>query len=138
MHHSGYSLHDLAQVSKHKNIESLKLYLEQPTIEDMQKYSNSLFDYAEQKEDNKENDQSDDNDFEDPPRPTRNVYKDIQTHRSPTKNTNQNALVPVQNELEESTNSTTSNVMQMYGQNPIGMFVGANLNNCTINITMPK
>ena len=26
----------------------------------------------------------------------------------------------------------------MYTQNPIGMFIGAQLSNCTININMPK
>ena len=34
--------------------------------------------------------------------------------------------------------SQTRNIIQSYKQNPIGMFVGANLNNCTININMPK
>ena len=46
MHRSGYSLHEIAQVTKHKNIESLKCYLEKPTLEDMQNYSASLCDYS--------------------------------------------------------------------------------------------
>ena len=50
MHRSGYSLHEIAQVTCHKNIESLKYYLEKPTLEDMQNYSTSLFDYSCKKE----------------------------------------------------------------------------------------
>ena len=49
MHRSGYSLHDIAQVTCHKNIESLKYYLEQPTLDDMTNYSDSLFGYASHK-----------------------------------------------------------------------------------------
>ena len=33
---------------------------------------------------------------------------------------------------------TMSNILQTYRQNPVGMFVGANLTNCTININMQK
>ena len=46
MYKSGYSLHDIVQVTKHKNIESLKYYLQQPTLEDMENYSDSLFKYT--------------------------------------------------------------------------------------------
>ena len=34
--------------------------------------------------------------------------------------------------------SKTQNIMKMYCQNPLSMFVRANLNNCTININLPK
>ena len=33
---------------------------------------------------------------------------------------------------------TQGNVLQMYKQNPIGMLVGVNVTNSTINIQMPK
>ena len=32
----------------------------------------------------------------------------------------------------------TQNNMQMYRENPVGMFMGANLNNRTININLPS
>ena len=152
MHRSGYSLHDIAQVTKHKNIETLKFYLQQPTIEDMENYSNSLFQYAsttnkqvQGKEDNQPNAaESDDLDFEEPPHPTRNVYETVKAPGNTTNNSNKQ-LSLVSN-LDKDTNSdlltqtatSTSNVMKMYKQNPISMFVGANLSNCTININMPK
>ena len=42
----GYSLQEIASVSKHKNLESLKLYIQKPTLEDKQNFSDSLFEYA--------------------------------------------------------------------------------------------
>ena len=147
MHKSGYSLNDIAQVTCHKNIESLKYYLAQPTIDDMQKYSNSLFGYMAN--DDKENS---DNVFENPPVPTKNVYKMVENDQNKKATTSD--VVPYQANAYENTNSnnsnaqqnlglaipptTTSNIMQLYRQNPVGMFVGATLNNCTININMPK
>ena len=138
MHRSGYSLHEIAQVTHHKNIESLKHYLEQPTLEDMQNYSASLFDYSCKQ--NKENtNNSDDEAFETPPKPTRNVYETEQTKKK-NKNMQEcdptNQMVPYTQSSEIV--SSQSNIMQSYRQNPIGMFFGANLNNCTININMPK
>ena len=51
-------------------------------------------------------------------------------------------MVPFESNMaEQNLNENTmhsSQVMQMYKHNPIGMFVGANLTNCTININMPK
>ena len=74
MYKCGYSLHDIAQVTRHKNLESLKYYLAQPTITDMENYSNSLFDYTGGKTPQNGNSQSDE-DFETPPVPTKNMYQ---------------------------------------------------------------
>ena len=79
MYKSGYSLHDIAQVTKHKNLESLKFYLEQSTIEDMENYSDSLFKYAGANDENKNNNNTNnsDDEFETPPVKTHNVYADV-------------------------------------------------------------
>ena len=140
MHKAGYSLHEIAKVTRHKNIESLKYYLETPTLEDMQNYSKSLFEYSHQnttpKKENPTNN-SDDEDFESPPQPTRNMYAKQSKKQKETTPTNQ--IIPLSEASDvPSTQNTISNIMQNYRQNPIGMFVGANLNNCTININMPK
>ena len=138
MHRSGYSLHEIAQVTRHKNIESLKSYLEKPTLEDMQKFSNSLFDYSstdKSKAVEPITNKSDDEEFETPPKPTRNMYQSHAKKEKKSDPTNQ--LVPY-TQSNDIAQSQTSNVMQNYKQNPIGMFVGANLTNCTININMPK
>ena len=141
MHKSGYSLHDITQVTKHKNLESLKSYLAKLTIDDMQNYSNSLFDYT-----SNENKENSDDDFKNPPVPTKNVYKNVQKDK--IKPTSKNQVIPFEGQPDRHTNSqlslqpipptTNSNVMALYRQNPVGMFMGANLNNCTININIPK
>ena len=162
MHRSGYSLHDIAQVTRHKNIESLKFYLQQPTIADMENYSESLFRYAEKttekgKKDNNSNNNNNsnsDDEFEEPPVKTRNVYDDVvankQTKHNPNTPNTCTALTNYIPDNDETSNASTTstetnvtpvtmgNFMQMYRQNPVGMFVGANLTNCTININMPK
>ena len=137
----------------------LKFYLEQPTIDDMQQYSASLFNYTSNKQNtsnlsNNNNNNSDD-EFDTPPVRTRNVYDEVvgKKKEKPIPNTPQKAstsLVPYIPEPDNSSNNSnmsastqyspfnSSNFMQMYKQNPVGMFLGANLNNCTININMPK
>ena len=153
MYKSGYSLHDIAQVTKHKNIESLKFYLQQPTIDDMESYSNSLFKYADKENSNSNNNNNEpsDDEFEAPPVKTRNIYDEVKHGKKKeseptTPQQNNKAIVPFSPQYEENSNAssdvfppvTTSNVMQMYRQNPVGMFVGANLTNCTININLRK
>ena len=46
---SGFSLEEIAHVTKHKNIESLKHYLAGPTHEDKEKYNDALHAYAQKK-----------------------------------------------------------------------------------------
>ena len=48
---------------------------------------------------------------------------------------NQSPLTQIQN---NEGGILTQNISQMYKQNPTGMFVGANLINCTINVNMQK
>ena len=47
---SGHTLEEIAHVLKHKNLESLKHYLDAPTLKDKENYSTSLF-----KDTNKDN-----------------------------------------------------------------------------------
>ena len=63
MKRSGYTLQDMAFVTKHKNLESLKFYLEQPTLEDKENVSKDLFKYTS----NSDHDDNDDDNFEVPP-----------------------------------------------------------------------
>ena len=144
MARSGYSLHNIAQVTCHKNIESLKYYLEKPTLDDMEQYSISLFKYAGGDKKKKKKTPSaaqgkandnDDEDFEEPPRPTCFMYLISERHEKENKDLQLQPKLPHNQVAAPFTNSTN---MQILCQNPIGMFMGANLNNCTININMPK
>ena len=118
MHKLGYSLHDISQVTKHKNIESLKCYLDKPNLDDFEKYSTSLFKYA-----SKENEIPNSNEeFEEPLKPTRRMY-DVKTKKTKTSKVESvgNEIEPLEPINKNSvvtptmTSSTlTSNVMQMY------------------------
>ena len=46
MHKSGYSLEQIAHVTKHKNLDSLKHYIAGPTMSEKGNYNQSLFDYG--------------------------------------------------------------------------------------------
>ena len=46
MHQEGFSLQEIAHVTKHKNLDSLKHYVSAPTLHDKQRYNDGLFSYA--------------------------------------------------------------------------------------------
>ena len=151
---AGYSLVEIASVSKHENFESLKRYIEKPMIKDHENFSTDLFKYTGVSSD------SDMDDFETPPPPppkkqkphknssAQSKPKSKKSKSQPAATKNQSQLVPVHakvsdddltnSEISSVRNENTSNVMQMYKQNPTGMFMGAQLSNCTININMPE
>ena len=123
-------------------------------MQDKENFPNDLFKVTG----NQESDTDSDDDFNPPPppkfkkkkNPNSTISKPLdqqapQNQIVPIGNQNQNQLVQVQPnaqiDLPENQNANPTNnnqIMQMYKQNPNGMFVGANLSNCTININMPK
>ena len=68
MHKHGHSLQEIANIVKHKNLESLKWYLEAPDQKDKENYCKSLSKYVGSK-DTLTNEDSDISDFEPPPAP---------------------------------------------------------------------
>ena len=49
---SGFQPHQIAAVTKHQSLESLKHYIEKPTIEDCAVFSNALSNYGAKKKSN--------------------------------------------------------------------------------------
>ena len=151
---AGYSLEEITWAQKHKNLESLKRYLAKPSMEDKENLSNDPFKATG----DSDSDSDDANSFNPPPPPKKKKQKknvastiskppDQQTHdmneivQIEKQNDNQNQLVPLKpnDQVDLPENQITNNqIMQMYKQNPFGMFVGVTLSNCTININMPK
>ena len=135
MKKAGYSLQEIALVLQHKSLESLKHYLDQATMEDRENFSKDLFKGTG----GSLTDSNDDLDFEPPPPPKRKPkVKKIKKTNKGCDEIPQNAVAIQENKSPEKSVPSSQNVMQMYKQNPIGMFVGAQLSNCTININMPK
>ena len=62
-----HSLEEVAYVLKHKNLESLKHYLDTPTLKDKENYAKSLFTYTSN--DNNEDNIPDLDNIELPPPP---------------------------------------------------------------------
>ena len=50
MHRSGFSLQEKANVTKHKNLESLKHYVNKPTLQEKASYNERLFNYGANEE----------------------------------------------------------------------------------------
>lgn len=139
---------------KHKYAKSLAKYTEQPSSSD----SDS---------DNTNNHASDASDFDPPPppkkkikvltkkknKPTATISKPPNDDNNKENNNNDqqetdNQLVTIQEDVPNNppnalaantqNTNTTNNYLAMLKQNPVGMFMGANINNCTININLPK
>ena len=155
MKRAGYTLNEIVFILKHKNLESLKFNLEKPTLEDKSNFSKSLYDQTGEGENS-------DSDFKEPPRPCRSIVIPIKKKKNkPTSTVSKrpedktDAHEPIETNdkenlqldvVSDNTNSNiqvgtgdgSKNILQIFKQNPIGMFLGANLTNCTININMPK
>ena len=124
---------------KHKNLESLKLYLDTPSLKE--NYA-KLIKYTK----NEKKDTDSDDDFQDPSAPPSKTKETKQKKKSkptatvsvPTESnnddTNDNELVLAEQKTETNTESkSVQNYSQMLKTNPIGMFVAANVSHCTIN-----
>ena len=139
MKSAGYSLEEITWVLKHKNLESLRRYLAKPSQQDKENFSSDLFKYTRKDE---IDDSNSDDDFETPPQPieckkkkntpTSIISKPTNDNQQTNNNASENSdnqLVPLANAIEQAkdnmaTPNSTSNVMQVYKQNPISMFIG--------------
>lgn len=158
---------EMAFVLKHKSLESIKSYIGKPTLEDKEEIADKLFDFASNENENdvqpstppapKKSKLSRKKKKNTPAatgKPTTPVKNSLNATEEPVEQptspqnqiaipsgspkTNQQ-LVPLSPKLDLNVPANVNNnVMQMYKQNPIGFLMGANLNNCTININMPK
>lgn len=140
--------------TKHKNLASIQSYLQKPTLKQKKSYAKSLAKYATNPPSSSDSDSDDCNDFNPPPPKEKKTKKkatatvsappnDNTTDDNTKENDTTLNVVPyaAQNERTDnpmplSNSQATNNYMQMLKANPVGMFVGANLNNCTININL--
>ena len=154
LYRSGFDLKHVANVTKHKNLDSLKHYVAGPTYKDKENYNSALLQYAQEDED--------ENATPDPPPPKRKSTKSKQSKKfkkvenvpkekctvqmypesdpnnesseedseksgeSPNKD---NALVPTQ---------SMQNVVQNQLRQASNMFSNARFANCNFTFTLPK
>jgi hypothetical protein len=143
MHRAGFSLHEISCFSKHKNIQSLKHYLDQPTLEDKMNYNVALANYSKGHKKNKA--------AETHPNPTSNAEIQYPDDGPPQEIENQENFTeprqnpPERNFLDENAalmpvgQGTASNQLTNVlrnAPNAPNMFHAANFHGCHINFKM--
>ena len=149
LHRQGFELSEIQNVTKHKNLDSLKHYVDKPTYKEKKSYNEALLSYAEVDENSLES------------RPKRNM-RDVKPAKAQKKNDTKvptstavtsvvpnndkmdmdNCLIPV---IPEETNqnatpslaTSQSNVMNTM-QQALNLFQNATFNNCNFTFQMPK
>ena len=130
MPHSGFGLNQIFHIMKHKNLNSLKHYLDAPTHSEKQGYNSALYDYARNA----------------PAAPKRKILPigdTEQVTKSPkvadeaerslvsyTENSNSNEALPAV--------PVTQNVVTNQLHQVSNLFQNASFSNCSFTFTLPK
>ena len=139
MHRQGFDLNSIQNVTKHKNLDSLKHYIGGPTYKEKKEYNNALLRYAENETPQQNKRKSE---VENPTEiiPTKRVLSEkdqngdqldqmpILEHESNDKTEN-NTVVPL---------STQSNVVNNQLRTALHFFQNAMFTNCNFTFSMPK
>ena len=128
MHRQGFSLKEISNVTKHKNLQSLEHYISGPNHNDKKEYADALFSYSKNKENSgprKRLQDSDDKGIKHPKISENNVLMPFEANTAkpeehpPAVPFNHNVI---QNELKQAAN----------------MFQNATFSHCNISFQMPK
>ena len=156
MHRQGFSLNDIKNVTKHKNLDSLKHYIRGATYEDKKSYNEALLTYSqtvEKKQNETTKRKSDKMPQPSPKKIVNNNKLNEQTPIKPSLNiTNkenipkENCIVPMYDQSEEEDNMLSGSQMVTKNQNVVNqqlrqashLFQNANFNNCNFTFQMPK
>ena len=113
----GFDLKDIANVTKHKNLQSLEHYIRGPTLKEKENYSDALFSYTHGKRSNE------------------STPKQVTKKSKPTATvTQERALVPLDDNELENQPKLSQNVIQNHLRQAASIFQNATFNNCTINL----
>ena len=138
---SGFTLEQIAHVTKHKNLDSLKHYVDAPTLSEKQSYNEGLFNYGTKKM-SKNPKRSQDEDPQPPKRMAITSGKENMEENFPkdremvvqNKNCNtQQGVVPAQDNCTD-LHSVVNNQLR---QAP-NLFQNATFSNCNFNFTLPQ
>ena len=132
MHRQGYDLKEIANVMKHKNLQSLEHYIAAPTHSEKENYSDSLFQYTHDKKKRKEQAEC-----------SENLKKpQLSSPKEPLQSVTSNAIVPVDDNIQNKNDNDVVPLSQQVIQNSLkqaaNMFQNATFNNCTINFQITK
>ena len=130
MRRSGFTLEQIALITKHKHLDSLKHYVDAPTLGDKENYNDGLFAYAQNKS----------------PAPTAALTKRIKLAEKPDENQNNNKQIvptsPSEITQEESNPNSVANTVKSVITNQLrqapNLFQNANFNNCNFIFNFPQ
>ena len=140
LHRKGFDLNDIRNVTKHKNLDSLKQYIGAPMYKEKQNYNSALLSYAENRHNNDNNKHKSEEILH--VQPIQNKKRVLNEQ-----NINpENALVPVIDDNNDDSMpkdmivplSTQSNVINNQLKSASHLFQNATFNNCNFTFTMPK
>lgn len=137
MHKSKFNLKEIQNVTKHKNIQSLDRYVSGPTLEEKEKYSTALYQYATSKKRQLEDGQPTN---EEPPLKVSKILEKYNADQlEPPEIPEEAHQVAVQdkNPNDVIRANFVQNNQNQVKQAPV-MFGGATFNNCNITLNLPK
>ena len=149
MKRQGFDLNEIKNVTKHKNLDSLKHYISGPTYKEKKNYNEALLNYA----------QNNTEDCDDPPPKRRSNCKAKQKMKNMQPKTSaltlvvqnqqnldpDNCLVPVLEDSDDSTETNFTPALATQHSNVVNqmrqasnMFQSATFHNCNFTFQMPK
>ena len=155
---SGFTLKEISNVTKHKNLESLKYYIGGPTLDEKETYSNALHEYAQkstskrstsfvkrskdpldERKKIKKTAKKPTSTATRPPAPTQNATTPAANTEKDDENSQENQLEPaIPREEDAGQLEIRQNVVQNQLKQAASLFQSATFNNCTINLQIPK
>ena len=138
LHQSGFTLQEIANVTKHKNLDSLKHYISGPTMEDKQTYNDSLFCYGNKEVASKRKQD------ESPKIPMPKISKSQNKENVITEEQCNETAIPYtgnddcDNQLSGQKNNNVQSVVTNQLRQAPNLFQNANFNNCNFTFSMPQ
>ena len=137
MKESGFSLQQISNVTKHKNLDSLRHYVSGPTLKEKESYNEGLFNYG-QKDCNTAPPKRKSNDNQDQPHAKIGQNQQQDKENLPQESSNQ---IEIRRENQDGNpnsikmhNVVTTNQLRQTAN----MFQNASFSNCNFNFTLPQ
>ena len=141
MHKEGFSFEQIANVTKHKNLDSLKHYISGPTLNEKQSYNEGLFNYGNPEQNqNRSQKRPQTEHFEANKKP--NYAQGKENLQQEVTEANKIALNPKENKMVPLTANDTRTDMKSIVTNQLrqapNLFQNATFSNCYFNFTLPR
>ena len=140
---SGFTLEQIAHVTKHKNLDSLKHYVDGPTLSDKENYNEGLFNYANPQPKVPQENNNDNSELQ----PKKQKIQELQEitedisqgkNNNANNNNNNNRAVAIPSEKDQTAALDVRNVINNQLRQAPNLFQNASFNNCNFTFTLPQ